>query len=640
MNGWKRFSIVFGLTFSVMAGCAGGYATKQPATGSQKSEGGEAETVLFGGKYGKLAPKQRELVDTWYREFDAIMGGQHDPEESYDTRIPLSARTTFEAVTHALMNTELTDNSGQSLGTPLDLIEVVEMVRGAVPKARGDLQFRIYVVLKPGTVDILEKSQEFKRGHDNTHYHKDYPINYRQKGTPSIQFSIAKSLERADIDVDYRSSSFPKVLFDGHLTAGNSDVRAGNNQEVHVGRWQGFSGWWRNLFGLPISPDYELETFDTDYQIPVAPKVSGRESVIVAIHDFLETWLVDQNPAHALAYFDPAAFDCVLTLHGKVEAKNSNMAPIQILHEMEVTNQIIGQVTDLDKVIAPVFSRYRGLALTSHTYNTMFSLYPLSREVAGRYTCPSPGGYKTVELSEEKRPYYRSLFRFISPQGEGHQMSMVWAKESGYWKIVSFHAGENAHQEGIPDIRPTSSDQVLASPVHPTGNPELVKIVDSFVSSCFVERDFDTFMTYFSEHCHDCANLYLDEGAEANQTPESARKQILDEARQIAESVPQSEHLEDMIVGIRPWNPELQVITHPHERAYMLAKVSGDLGERLLCQKHVEHPPIHSGLPAPKDLYLLGFHVNVDMTTPPVLYTLWAKEDGQWKVVSYYVELP
>jgi len=30
-----------------------------------------------------------------------------------------------------------------------------------------------------------------------------------------------------DIDVDNRSASFPKALFDGHLTAGNSDVRAG-----------------------------------------------------------------------------------------------------------------------------------------------------------------------------------------------------------------------------------------------------------------------------------------------------------------------------------------------------------------------------------------------------------------------------
>jgi hypothetical protein len=640
MNSWKRSVLVFGLVYLVMALGVIGYASNQSAAGSQESDGSGSKTVLLGGKYKYLSPKQRELVEAWYREFDAIMGGKHDPEKSYDGSIPLSARTTFEAVTHALMNTELTDSNGESLGTPLDLIEVVEMVRGAAPRARGDLQFRIYVVLKPGAVDVLEKSQEFNRGHDNTHYHRDYPINYRQQGTPSIQFSIAKSMERADIDVDYRSSSFPKVLIDGHLTAGNSDVRAGKNYETHVGKWEGFSGWWRSLFGLPVVRGYLLETFDTDYTIPPLPKVTSRESVIAAIHDFLTSWLVDQNPAYSLAYFDQSAFDCVLTLHGNAEAKSSNMAPIRILHEMEVTNRMLGKVTDLDKVIAPVFTRYRRLSLTSHTYNTMFSLYPLSPEVAGRYTCPSPDGYKTVELSEEKRRYYRSLFRFISPQGEGHQVSMVWADESGYWKLVAFHAGENAHQEGIPDIRPTASDQVLAPPVHPTGNPELVSRVDSFLSTLFVNRDLDSFIEYFSEHSHDCSNLYLEEGAQPSQDPEGARKQILSSARAIVDSVPRSENLRDMIVGITPWNPELQVVPHPHERAYMLAKVSADLGERLLCQEHVEHPPIHSELTVPEDFYVLAFHLNVDLETPPVLHTLWAQEDGQWKAVSYHVEAP
>ena len=72
----------------------------------------------------------------------------------------------------------------------------------------------------------------------------------------------------------------------------------------------------------------------------------------------------------------------------------------------------------------------------------------------------------------------------------------------------------------------------------------------------------------------------------------------------------------------------------------MLAKVSANLGESLLCQEHVEHPPIHSGLKAPEDFYVLAFHLNADLATPPVLHTLWAQENGQWKAVSYHVEAP
>ena len=67
---------------------------------------------------------------------------------------------------------------------------------------------------------------------------KGYPLNYReQSGAPSIQVSIALDGRQADIDVDYRSSTFPVMLFNGHLSASNSDVRAGDNAERHAAQW-------------------------------------------------------------------------------------------------------------------------------------------------------------------------------------------------------------------------------------------------------------------------------------------------------------------------------------------------------------------------------------------------------------------
>ena len=44
-----------------------------------------------------------------------------------------------------------------------------------------------------------------------------------------MQFSLSEDGMRADVDVDYRSSKSPQALFNGHLTAANSDVRAGDN---------------------------------------------------------------------------------------------------------------------------------------------------------------------------------------------------------------------------------------------------------------------------------------------------------------------------------------------------------------------------------------------------------------------------
>jgi len=182
----------------------------------------------FHGTYEELSPAQRKLIDEWYAEYNQMT---HDNSQPTDyNQFSMSTRTTFEAVTHALISTPLTDKSGKSLGSALDLVQSIEAINGKVPHARGDLQFRVYVVLKPDALEKLRAAGEFFRDRDNTVYHHGYPLNYRQDGgAPSIQVSISKDARHADIDVDYRSAKFPAALLHGHLTAANSDVRAGGN---------------------------------------------------------------------------------------------------------------------------------------------------------------------------------------------------------------------------------------------------------------------------------------------------------------------------------------------------------------------------------------------------------------------------
>lgn len=196
------------------------------------------QPTSFGGDFAALAPQKQRLIANWVERFNQVTGQDADVEAFYDDLVKLSTKTTFDAVTHALMTSTLTDASGTTLGTALDLIDTLETVKGKIKGASGDQQFRIYVTLKADAVETLERSREFNRGSDNTVFHKGYPTNYRQQGgVPSIQISIARDERRADVDVDYRSSSFPLALFNGHLSASNSDVRAGNNDERHNGRW-------------------------------------------------------------------------------------------------------------------------------------------------------------------------------------------------------------------------------------------------------------------------------------------------------------------------------------------------------------------------------------------------------------------
>ncbi len=212
---WGRAGVLRLMVFTVVLGVSSVVAQNQASSTPPQ----------FGGTYEGLSPAQRQLIDEWYADYNRMTGDHADPKEY--NQYSLSTRTTYEAVTHALMTTPLMDKSGKSMGTALDLVQGIEAINGKVPRARGDLQFRMYVMLKPDALQKLKDSSEFFRDRDNTVYHKGYPLNYRQDGTPSIQFSMANDGRHADIDVDYRSSGIPKGLFNGHLTAANSDVRAG-----------------------------------------------------------------------------------------------------------------------------------------------------------------------------------------------------------------------------------------------------------------------------------------------------------------------------------------------------------------------------------------------------------------------------
>src|SRR5689334_19707662 len=154
------------------------------------------ETRRFGGRYDRLLPEQQKLVEAWIVEYSRITGQSFDTESIYDS-LPLSTRSTFEAVTHALLRTKLTADDGSSLGTGLDLVQLVEAVHGQIPNTRGDHQFRVYVLLKPDALDRLYKSREFKRTRDNTIYHVSYPLCFRQQGgVPSIQVSVTRTGRR------------------------------------------------------------------------------------------------------------------------------------------------------------------------------------------------------------------------------------------------------------------------------------------------------------------------------------------------------------------------------------------------------------------------------------------------------------
>src|SRR4051812_47485619 len=82
----------------------------------------------FGGTYDRLRQEQRRLVDDWFAHYNKRIQKNIAPEDGYNA-VPISIRTTFEAVTNALLTTSLTGKQRGSLGNALNVVEALETAR-------------------------------------------------------------------------------------------------------------------------------------------------------------------------------------------------------------------------------------------------------------------------------------------------------------------------------------------------------------------------------------------------------------------------------------------------------------------------------------------------------------------------------
>ena len=389
--------------------------------------------------YEDLAPRQRELFVTYVDSYNATRGSRYTPEEAFE-RLTVSEQTTFYAVTHAMLHSALTDAHGASQGLAIDRVVAVDRIAGQYAGKGGDEQFRLYVRLKPDTRALLETSREYFRDHDNTVYHIGYPLSFRQAGKePNMQISMSEDGLKGDIDVDYRSSRSPQAMFNGHMTSSNSDVRAGENPTIHNGRWQGLIFWWRDVFGnlkeaLPPRtdmlglnrPDGPPTPLPPDRPMNAAP-----ERLEDAAQEFLTDWLVRRQFDQALAMLSTRSYAC-LTL--KADAKGQQLdaagARRELRRLMEYSIQKLGPHSDLTSVIQAFTPRDPTRVVVDHPFRREFLITPLKDTEARQYLCDASSAQPSGA------EYFGVVFT-LRIEGGG-TLGLLWSREGGAWKIVSY----------------------------------------------------------------------------------------------------------------------------------------------------------------------------------------------------------
>ncbi len=590
----------------------------------------------FGDAYSRLDSRRQRLIDDWVARFNEVTGQNAEPEPFYDEFIRLSTKTTFDAVTNALMRTPLTDGSGERFGDGLDFIERVESVRGEVSGASGDRQFRMYVILREGALDMLERSNEFKRSPDNTVYHRGYPISYRQQGgTPSIQISVALDGRRADVDVDYRSSSFPVGLFNGHLTASNSDVRAGNNYDRHSNRWAGFQNWWRSFFGIRMGDAPEYKTDEGAVLIPREPR-AGRKTIEVMTLDFLNAWLIEGDVMAAMGYISERAYACLAEEGDDPFAFDRGMAPFQLMIRMKAARDAIGKRESLEGLTVGVNLAIRGLKLVDQPHHAQFVLYSVPDDVAARFDCESRLILGEGEdAGREYGNYFGSTFYVDTPRGRDHSLALLWGEEDGYWKIVSWKS--DPIEEETPELAPAPDVQVVRVEADPT----LVDAARDFLESWLIRKDYGAAFAYLSRKSYACYDLVRGSDQEASVSLDDAGQKIRRNLERAGDRVGEHRSLDTLLTATEPIHPAVRVMDHPHSRTFALASLPDGLAEAVDCSLRARGERFTGDV---RPEYGNAFGMNIRFKTrggdAPVLRMLWLKENDVWRITVYDIELP
>jgi hypothetical protein len=607
---------------------------------SQQSD--NTNPAVLSGKYSDLHPEQKRLVDDWFHRLSEVLKKEVSPAEGYEN-LPISDKTTFSAVTHALLRTRLTDETGTALGgSAMTLVDKIDQVLGKVDGAGGDKQFRIYVQLKPDALATLENSAEFVRASDNTVYHKGFPICFRSSGTPSIQVSMSKDGKRADIDVDYRSSKFPVALINGHLTASNSDIRASNNDERHNDRWAGVSSWWRSLLGLPLGVGRPDDEEDPGFK---TPRTRSNAKPAVAVHDFLQVWLVDKKPEEIIASFSDTALSCMELEQGR--PVDRGVARFTMFMGLRQINESLGTITDLSQAVVGVSLNRPQLREIDHPYKNQFALYDVREDLAEQFNCANKLDPSQISAKAAKSmafgKYVGAVFYLRSAQGlKGTTIATLWAKQNDYWKMVSYVT--EPESDSSPASALDKPIEVPALGIDP-GDSQLIAASQDFFQKWFIRRRTSEAFRYLSPRAYACVNLYRSEETPEPASPAEAGQLVQQGMERLANFAGSVRKLEDAITAPQPSHPDLRIVQHADSGAFAMVAIPDSMAVQTDCSrmKPGEELAITSSDAAPKtygQYYATGLQMTRAVEQPSVLWIIWARENGAWKIIAYHVLTP
>jgi hypothetical protein len=269
-------------------------------------------------------------------------------------------------------------------------------------------------------------------------------------------------------------------------------------------------------------------------------------------------------------------------------------------------------------------------------------LYSVPDDVEQTFDCAARARLAretSVPARRKYGDYFGSVFYIQGAHGRGSTLALIWAKESGYWKIISYETEPSVEDE-TPDLRGAEAPAAPEAE-REAADASLAKASRDFLQQWFIEKDYDSAFRTLSPRCYSCYNLYRgDDRPEAHSSEEAARY-LREGLERTGELIGEWQRLDTLLMAVEPIHPLLRSMTHPDEGTYALVALPNLIGEWADCARRAPGVPFPEEIPAEYGSYYgLYFQFRTEGGETPAFRLLWTKEGGDWKIVAYDIVVP
>ncbi len=180
------------------------------------------------------------------------------------------------------------------------------------------------------------------------------------------------------------------------------------------------------------------------------PGVKADQGVDKSAHDFLQSWVVGKEPNKSVAYFSRRSYPCLEVLAQKsTQPVPQGMIRLHTMMAMQKFSDSLGAVNSVADVFEPADKWSQASKPAKNAYSSEFRLVSLPADMGQDEECIAVPADESSKRSKEK--YFATAFREKTGDSRNKVMSLLWAQEGDYWKIIAIRIEDSSDAGLVPN---------------------------------------------------------------------------------------------------------------------------------------------------------------------------------------------